>query len=421
MSKAVNISILPSGVKIVTERMEHVETLSLGAYVNAGTRYEESCENGISHFLEHMAFKGTEKRSAFEIAETIENVGGHINAYTAREITAYYLKLLKEDLELGVDILGDILTHSTFNPEEIEKERSVILQEIGQTNDTPDDIIFDYFQDTAYPNQPMGRPTLGTHAIINTLNRNHLKEYVNNHYISSNIIFSAAGNVKHDQIVSMVERYFKDLPQGNKISPLPAAYQGGEFRKEKELDQAHIVLGFPSVNYKHTLYYPAVLLSIILGGGMSSRLFQEIREKRGLVYSIYSYNNTHLDDGVLGIYAGTGKKQTKELLSVLIEELKKVQHFIKPEELKRTKAQLKSSLLMSMESTASRCEQIARHLQIYGRVIPAHEIVKKIDAVELEDIYNIAAQIFHSKPTLATLGPIQHVPSLSFIAERLSS
>lgn len=421
MNQAIKITRLPSGMIVVTEKMDRVETISLGAYVSVGTRYETAEENGISHFLEHMAFKGTTTRSALDIAEAVENVGGHINAYTAREITAYYIKLLKDDYELGIDILGDILTHSTFDPTELERERGVILQEIGQANDTPDDIVFDYFQETAYPDQPMGRPTLGTEALIRTMQRDTLQAYMTRHYNTNNTIFAAAGNLDHDKIVSLVEHHFKDLPQTPTQSAIPANYQGGEFRKEKELDQAHILLGFPSVNYNHPQYYAAILLSIILGGGMSSRLFQEVREKHGLVYSVYSYNTAHQDDGLFGIYAGTGEEQTKELMPILIQELKKIQEFIKPEELQRTKAQLKSSLLMSMESTASRCEQIARHLQIYNRIIPPQEMVERIDAVTIEDIYQIAEYIFHGKPTLTTLGPIRHVPSLAEIIESLKS
>lgn len=420
MNQAINITRLPSGMLVVTEQMKHVETVSMGAYVSVGTRYEKAEENGISHFLEHMAFKGTHSRSASVIAETVENVGGHINAFTARELTAYYLKLLKDDVELGTDILGDILTHSIFDAEEFEKERNVILQEIGQVNDTPDEIIFDYFQETAYPDQPMGRPTLGTSSIIRSLQKEHLQHYMNSHYNAENIIFSAAGNIEHNRIVAYVNKYFKDLPKKKSLSPVAALYKGGEFRKLKHLDQAHIILGFPSFTFKHPYYYASILLSIILGGGMSSRLFQEIREKRGLVYTIYAYNLTHQDDGIFSIYTGTGKEQVKELMPVLVQELKNIQKYIKPEELQRTKAQLKSSLLMSMESTNSRCEQLARHLQIYGRIISPQEISKRIDAVTLDDICQAAKHIFTRVPTLTALGPIENVPFLSSITESLA-
>ncbi len=421
MNKTINVTRLPSGMLIATEQMKHVETISLGAYVAVGTRHENANENGISHFLEHMAFKGTATRTTADIAEAVENVGGHINAFTAREITAYYLKLLKEDAKLGVDILGDILTHSIFDANEFEKERNVILQEIGQANDTPDEIIFDYFQETAYPNQPMGRPTLGTIEIIKNLQKEDLQHYMKTHYNAKNIIFAAAGNLEHNKIVSFVQDAFKDLPHNNPITPSKALYYGGEFRKVKELDQAHIILGFPSFTFKNPLYYASVLLSIILGGGMSSRLFQEIREKRGLVYTIYAYNITHQDDGLLSIYTGTGKEHMIEIMPLLIQELKNIQKSIKPEELQRTKAQLKSSLLMSMESTNSRCEQIARHIQIYERILSSQEITAKIDAVTLDDVIQAARHIFHGKPTLTALGPIKNVPSLSSIIESLSS
>jgi predicted Zn-dependent peptidase len=282
---AVQLTRLPSGLLVVTETMDRVETVSFGAYVASGTRNETEAENGASHFLEHMAFKGTARRTAVQIAEEVENVGGHINAYTAREQTAYYVKLLKEDLALGADIIGDILTHSTFAPEELERERGVILQEIGQANDTPDDIIFDRFQETAFPSQPMGRPTLGTEDGIKAMRRSALVSYMQSHYAAENVVIAAAGNLRHDTVVDLVVKHFADLPAQKPPAYAPSLYSGGEYREARELDQVHVVLGFPSVPYGDRDYYPALLLSTLLGGGMSSRLFQEIREKRGLVYS----------------------------------------------------------------------------------------------------------------------------------------
>ncbi|GAN60745.1 peptidase M16 [Acetobacter cibinongensis] len=415
----INLTRLPSGLTVVTERMERVETVSFGAYVATGTRDETAEENGVSHFLEHMAFKGTESRSALQIAEEIENVGGHINAYTAREQTAFYVKLLKENLDLGVDIIGDILTHSTFDPAEIERERGVILQEIGQANDTPDDVVFDHFQAAAFPNQPMGRPTLGTEALIETMSRDTLMRYMRTHYTTSNMVVAAAGNLHHDDVVQRVQQHFADLPTTPQIPTPPALYAGSEFRQEKDLDQAHVVMGFPSVGFNDPDYYAALLLSMLLGGGMSSRLFQEIREKRGLVYSVYSFNAPFLDGGLFGIYAGTGEKQCAELVPVTLEELRKVQLSVGQEELNRAHAQLKASLLMSLESTGSRCEQIARQLQLFGRIVPVAETVARVEAVTQADICRVAARIFRQQPTLAALGPISHVPSLSDITEKL--
>ena len=421
MTDAVQVTRLPSGLLVVTETMDRVETVSFGAYVASGTRSETAAENGASHFLEHMAFKGTTRRSSAQIAEEVENVGGHINAYTAREQTAYYVKLLKEDLALGADIIGDILTHSTFLPEELERERGVILQEIGQANDTPDDIIFDRFQETAFPSQPMGRPTLGTEAGIRAMKRGQLTKYMQRHYAAGNTVVAAAGALQHDQVVDLVKQHFADLPSEMPARFEPGVYGGGEFREARDLDQVHIVLGFPSVPYGDKDYYGALLLSTLLGGGMSSRLFQEIREKRGLVYSIYSFTAPFLDTGLFGIYAGTGEEEAKELMPVTLEELRRVQTEISPAELNRARTQVKASLLMSLESTGSRCEQLARQMQVFGRVVPIAETVAKLNAVDIAAVQRAAARIFRGKPTLAAMGPADNVPGLSAIVDRLAA
>jgi predicted Zn-dependent peptidase len=421
VNDAIRVTRLQSGLTVVSERMERVETVSLGAYVATGSRNEQAEENGVSHFLEHMAFKGTERRTAAEIAEEIEAVGGHINAYTAREQTAYYVKVLKEDTPLAADIIGDILTHSTFEPEELERERGVILQEIGQANDTPDDIIFDHFQEHAFPDQPIGRPVLGSEAGIKAMPRATLTGYMRRHYAASNAVVAAAGNLTHDAILELVGQHFVDLP-GDPPPPMtPARYTGGEFREARDLDQVHIVLGFPSVGYSDRDYYPTLLLSTLLGGGMSSRLFQEIREKRGLVYSIYSFGAPFLDGGLFGIYAGTGESEAEELMPVTLEELRKVQTEVTEVELARARAQVKASLLMSLESTGSRCEQLARQLQVFGRVVPTAETVAKLNAVTTADVCRAAARHFRATPTLAVLGPGERVPALSAIADKLAA
>ena len=421
MTDAVRVTRLPSGLIVVTETMDRVETVSLGAYIATGTRHETEAENGASHFLEHMAFKGTERRTAAQIAEAVENVGGHINAYTAREQTAYYVKLLKEDLALGADIIGDILTHSIFAPDELERERGVILQEIGQANDTPDDIIFDRFQETAFPSQPMGRPVLGTEEGIRGMQRGQLTGYMHRQYAAGNVVVAAAGNLQHDTVVELARQHFADLPSDMPAPFVPGAYRGGEFREARELDQVHIVLGFPSVAYGDPDYYPALLLSTLLGGGMSSRLFQEIREKRGLVYSIYSFAAPFIDGGLFGIYAGTGEREAEELMPVTLEELRKVQRGVTQDELNRARAQVKAGLLMSLESTGSRCEQVARQMQVFGRVIPTDETVAKLTAVGVDDVRRAARRIFRAAPTLASLGPADLVPSLPAVIDRLAA
>ena len=418
---AIRLSRLPSGLTVVTERMERVETVSFGAYVATGSRHETAAENGVSHFLEHMAFKGTERRSAAAIAEEIEAVGGHLNAYTAREQTAYYAKVLKEDTALAVDIIGDILTHSSFVPEELERERGVILQEIGQANDTPDDIIFDRFQEAAYPDQPLGRPVLGPEEGIRAMPRGVLTGYMRRQYPASNITVAAAGALDHAEIVALTERHFADLPAPQAAAAEPGHYRGGEFREARDLDQVHIVLGFPSVGYGDADYYPTLLLSTLLGGGMSSRLFQEVREKRGLVYSVYSFTQPFVDGGLFGIYAGTGEAEAAELMPVTLEELRKVQREVTEAELARARAQVKASLLMSLESTGSRCEQLARQLQVFGRVVPTAETVAKLAAVTLDDVRRVAAQHFRAVPTLAVMGPGDRVPALAAVTEALAA
>ena len=421
MTEAIQLTRLPSGLTVVTERMDRVETVSFGAYVAAGSRNELTEENGVSHFLEHMAFKGTERRSAAQIAEEIEAVGGHINAYTAREQTAYYVKVLKEDTALAADIIGDILTHSTFEPEELERERGVILQEIGQANDTPDDIIFDHFQEAAFPDQPLGRPVLGPEEGIRSMPRAVLTGYMKRHYAHSNVVIAAAGKLEHGAVLDLVHRHFTDLPTETPPSMASGVYRGGEFREDRDLDQVHIVLGFPSVGFGDRDYYPTLLLSTLLGGGMSSRLFQEIREKRGLVYSIYSFSAPYADGGVFGIYAGTGESEAEELMPVTLEELRKVQSEVTEAELARARAQVKASLLMSLESTGSRCEQLARQIQVFGRVIPTEETVAKLNAVTTGDVQRAAARHFRGRPTLAAMGPAGRVPKLADIAETLAA
>ncbi|MCX7370981.1 MAG: pitrilysin family protein [Alphaproteobacteria bacterium] len=417
----IRVTRLDSGLTIVTEAMPRVETISFGAYIAAGTRHETAAENGASHFLEHMAFKGTTKRDAAAIAREMEDVGGQMNAYTARENTAYYCKVLKEDVALAADIIGDILCHSTFIPEELERERGVILQEIGQANDTPDDIVFDHFQSTAYATQPMGRPTLGTEDIIKAMPRDALTGYMRRNYGPANMVVAAAGAVQHDDVVELARRHFADLPIASPDSAEAARYSGGEFREARDLDQVHLVLGFEALPFRHQHSHTLMLLSTILGGGMSSRLFQEIREKRGLVYSIYSYAQPFEDSGLFAIYAGTGEKEAAELIPVTLHELRRVQHDITADELARAKAQLRASLLMSLESTGSRCEQLARQLQVHGRVIPTEETKAKIAAVTIDDVQGLAAKLFRGTPTLATMGPADQVPGLAHIAEKLAA
>ena len=414
------VSTLPNGLRIVTDQMDGVETASLGIWVDVGTRDEPAEINGVAHLLEHMAFKGTERRSARAIAEEIETVGGHLNAYTSREHTAYYARILKDDVPLAVDLLSDILQNSVFDAEELTRERTVILQEIGQALDTPDDLIFDHFQECAYPAQGLGRPVLGQEEIIRSIPREAIAGYMHEHYGASRMVLSAAGAVDHDMLVELAAARFGGLGDPPAIRPEAAHYVGGDRREEKDLEQVHLVLGFPSVGFDDPDYYAAQLLSTLVGGGMSSRLFQEIREKRGLVYTIYAFGAAYKDGGLFGIYAGTGEDEVEELMPVLCGSLVETADTLTEAEIARTRAQLKASLLMGLESSSSRAEHYANHMLIYGRPQASAEIVRQIEAVDQAAVARVARRIFAGAPTFTALGPIGKVEGFDRIARRLT-
>jgi predicted Zn-dependent peptidase len=416
----VGLATLDNGLRIVTDRIDTVETVSLGLWVDVGTRHESAKVNGVAHFLEHMAFKGTKRRSALAIAEEIEAVGGHLNAYTSRESTAYYAKVLKEDVPLALDILSDILQYSTFEPSELERERTVILQEIGQAHDTPDDIVFDYFQECAFPDQAMGRPVLGSPEIIRKLSRKSVVSYLRDHYGASRMVLSAAGNIDHERFVALAEKLLSDMPAERDVATEPARYVGGELRQERDLEQLHLVLGFPGMRLDDPDYYAAAVLSTAFGGGMSSRLFQEVREKRGLVYAISSFAHSYRDGGLFGIYAGTGEDEAAELLPVLCDETRKLDDGFAPGELARAKAQMRAGLLMSLESTSARCEQMAQHMLIHGVPFDPDDIVRRIDAVDDAAIARVVAQWRAGKPTLVALGPTSRLEDFARLEARLA-
>jgi predicted Zn-dependent peptidase len=413
------VSRLANGLRVATDTVQTVDTVSLGIWVDVGTRHEPAAINGAAHFLEHMAFKGTERRSARDIAEEIEAVGGHLNAYTSRESTAYYAKVLKEDVPLALDILADILQNSTFDPEELERERTVILQEIGQANDTPDDIIFDHFQECAYPEQAMGRPVLGRPEIIRGLGRDAVVAYLRDHYGAQRMVLAAAGNLEHEQLVDLADTLLSDLPAERAVSTEPARYAGGDRREDRDLEQLHLVLGFPGLTLGDPDYYAASVLSTAFGGGMSSRLFQEIREKRGLVYAIHSFVHGYRDGGLFGIYAGTGEDEAAELVPALCEEAMKLQDGLTAIELSRAKAQMKAGLLMSLESTSARCEQLAQHLLIYGTPFDPPEVVRRIESVDDAAIRRVVSRWRSAPPTVAALGPLSRLENYDKLQARL--
>ena len=411
---------LPNGFQIVTEHMPGLESASIGVWIKAGGRNESPRQNGIAHFLEHMAFKGTKSRSALQIAETIEDVGGYINAYTSREVTAYYARVLKNDVPLACTILADILRNSVLDENEIETERGVILQEIGQSLDTPDDVIFDWLQETAYPDQPLGRTILGPSERVQNFSRDDLQGFIAEHYRPERMILAAAGGVDHQALVKMAEDHFGDLKAGGPSENFGAAsFQGGDFRKAKTLEQAHMAMAFEGPSYRDKDIYAAQIFSIALGGGMSSRLFQEIREKRGLCYTIFAQTGAFSDTGMTTIYAGTSGEQLGELALLTLDELKRAAGDITVAEVDRSRAQMKAGLLMGLESASSRAERLARMVQVWGYVPTLEQTVQKIDAVTVEDLRRYGEHIAIAAPSaLALYGPVEKAPAWAELQHR---
>ena len=416
---SVRVTTLGNGMRVVTDAMATVETVSVGAWVAVGTRHETKEQNGISHILEHMAFKGTRRRSARAIVEEIEDVGGHLNAYTGRENTAYFAKVLAGDLPLAVDIIADILQNSTFDEQELKRERGVIIQEIHQAQDTPDDIIFDHFQEAAFPDQPVGRPVLGSAELVAGIERQTILDYMRGEYSAARIVFAAAGKVDHDDFAGAAEAAFTGLAQNAAAEAEPLRYRGGEYREARDLEQVHLVIGFEGLSHDDPDHYALAVFSTLFGGGMSSRLFQEARERRGLVYNIYRVSTSYDDGGLFGIYAGTGRAEAAELVPLICAELKRACAAVDEAEVARARAQLKANTLMGLESTSARCEQAARQLQVFGRTIPTEETIAKIEAVGPEDVLRAACRVAASRPTFATIGPGGDIEPLDEIAARL--
>jgi predicted Zn-dependent peptidase len=417
---SVRVTRLANGVHVVTDPMDTVETASVGAWVAVGARHEQPEINGISHLIEHMVFKGTLRRTPQQIVEEIEAVGGQINAYTSRENTAYFAKVLKEDTALALDIVADIVQHATFDESELERERQVILQEISQANDTPDDIIFDHFHEACYPGQSVGRPVLGSADIIQSIPRTTALGYMQAEYAAPRVVVGAAGRVDHDEFVAMTERAFTALPTSGPAAADRPRYSGGDRRELRELEQVHIITGFDGVAYDDPDYHALAVYSMLLGGGMSSRLFQEAREKRGLVYSIYSFSQSYDDGGLFGVYAGTGERESKELVPLIADEMAAVCDTVSDDELQRARAQLKASTLMALESTSARAEQAARQLQIYGRPIPVSETIADIEAVDAAAVKRVARRVLASPLTLTAIGPVRQLGSYDKIAQRFT-
>jgi len=416
---SVEFHTLSNGFRIVTENMPSLESASLGIWVTAGGRHERVLQNGIAHFLEHMAFKGTETRSALEIAEAIEDVGGFINAYTSREMTAYYVRVLGQDVGLGLDVISDILLNPVFDPKEIEVERGVILQEIGQSLDTPDDVVFDWLQEASYPKQSIGRTILGPAERVKSFNRDDLQGFVAERYGPSQMILSAAGAVDHDTIVREAERLFGHLADRPSAAVDLARFTGGEKREVKDLEQAHFTLSLEGPDYRDPEIYTAQIFASAFGGGMSSRLFQEVREKRGLCYSIFAQAGAFADSGMMTIYAGTSGEQLGELATLTVDEIKRAADDMSDAEVERARAQMKAGLLMGLESPANRAERLARLVAIWDRVPPLAETVALIDAVDTRKVRDFAGGLAGANAAMALYGPVQDAPTLTDLKARL--
>jgi predicted Zn-dependent peptidase len=413
---------LDNGITVLTDDMPHLESASLGVWVKAGSRSERVNEHGVSHLLEHMAFKGTKTRNALAIAETIENVGGDLNAATSVEHTGYFARVLKEDVPLAGDILADILQNSLFEQTELDREQQVIVQEIGAARDNPDDHVFDLFQQAAYPDQPIGRTILGTVESVRSFSPDTIRHYMGRNYVGDQMVVCAAGNVDHDALVDIANNRFHDLKADGAPVPEKAKYVGGEQRLLSDHEQAHIVLGFEGRAYNSDGFYAAQILASILGGGMSSRLFQEVREKRGLCYSVYAFHWAFADSGIFGVAASTGEDEVNDLLPVVMDELLKATETITDEEVLRVRNQIRAGLLMSLESPSSRAGQLARQQILWGRTIPLQETVERINRITADRVKHIARQVFDKgNMSLAGIGPVAKLPDYDAIASRLKN
>ena len=422
LPRNVQVTKLANGLSVVTDRMEHLESAALGVWVKAGSRDEQPWEHGIAHLLEHMAFKGTKNRTARDIATQIENVGGDVNAATSAETTSFYARVLKDDVPLAVDILADILNNSLFEEVELAREQHVILQEIGAAKDSPEDVAFDDFQAAAFQHQPLGRSIMGTPETVSSFNAKHLRDYLSDHYHGPNMVLAAAGNVDHDEIVKMAESRFGGFGATPAREPETCAYTGGEKITMRDLQEAQIIFGFEGRAYHVRDFYASQVLASLLGGGMSSRLFQEVREKRGLCYSIYSFHWGFSDTGIFGVHAATEEADIPELIPVVLEEFKKAGQSINQEELDRARAQINAGLMMSLESPASRAGQIARQILLYGRPISNSELMDRLNALTVDRLSDLAMRLFtENAPTIAALGPVSHVPSQEEIADILGA
>jgi len=416
---SVELTRLENGLTVVTDTVPHLESATLGIWVDCGSRHETPELMGVSHMLEHMAFKGTKRRTAKEIAVEIEAVGGDLNAYTGREQTAFYARVLRNDVPLALDILSDILLNPVFDEAELARERHVVLQEIGQARDTPDDIVFDHLQSVCFPDQPIGCPILGTEQTVKSFARGDLADYMSSNYRAGGMRLVAAGAVEHAQLVALAGEAFGGLKRGDAPESSQARYSGGDLRQPDDLEQAHVTFAFPGVTATDPDLYAAHVFVTALGGGMSSRLFQEAREKRGLCYSIYAFADRYRDGGVIGIYAGTGEKEAAELGALVAGEIAALAQSATEEETNRARAQIKAAMLMGLESPSARCDRLASQLHAFGRIIPIEDVIARIEAVDADVLRRFAGRVMaQATPAIAALGPVSRLEPHDAFAAR---
>jgi len=409
-------TLLPNGVRIITEEIDHVRSAAIGIWVGAGSRDEREGFEGISHFIEHMFFKGTEHRSARALAESLEAVGGQLNAFTTKEYTCYYAKILDEDLDLAIDVLSDMFFSSLFDEKEIEKEKNVVIEEIKMYEDSPDELIHDVFSEHVWNDHPLGKPILGTEESIRSLNRDKIMHFLTEHYAPDNVVISVAGKINHEDVVAKLSPHFGTFKRGGRrvLEETPRGHTI-EYNQKKDTEQMHIILGVPGLGQDDEDIYAMHIFNNILGGGLSSRLFQEIREQRGLAYSVYSYHSTYVDTGLFAIYAGTSPKNTQEVIACILEELLKFkQKGISSEELVRIKAQIKGGLYLGLEAVSSRMSRLGKTELTYNRVLSPEEVVEKLENVTVEDVLRLVQRLWQKdKISIMTLGPAGHEVILS--------
>ncbi len=402
---------LDNGITVLSEDYPHLETVALGVWMKAGARDEHQEENGIAHMLEHMAFKGTSKRNARQIVEEIEAAGGDLNAATSMESTTYNARVLKGDWPGALDVLGDIVCDPLFDADELARERDVVLQEIAAANDTPDDVVYDLGHAIAFPDQAVGRAILGTQERVAGFTAQNLINFRKENYNGSQMVIAAAGRIDHHEFADRVAEHFSAIKAGTARQRPQAKFSGGMSVAEKPLDQTHILMSFPTIGYRHDDIYAMQVLSIILGGGMSSRLFQQVREERGLCYAVYAHVSAFQDSGLFSVYAGTAPDKVDELVAVTSQTIATMTDDVATTELERAKNQIKAGLVMSLESSAARADQLARQFMAFGKTQEISHIINKIEEVTLADISRLADEVFcRGQLSFAAVGSLVKLP-----------